>query len=79
MDINSEKAWNIQRKIEEKIKRIGKGKYGRVIKMARKPDYDEYIKTSKITGIGIMLIGGLGFLIYWLWNNVPSFFKDLFG
>lgn len=79
MDINSEKTWSFQRKIEEKIKRIGKGKYGRVIKMARKPDYDEYVKTTKITALGIILIGALGFVIYWLWTNLPPFFRDLFG
>lgn len=79
MDLNSEKAWGIQRKIEERIKRIGKGKYGRVVKMARKPDYDEYVKTTKITALGIIVVGALGFVIYWLWVNVPPILKDLFG
>lgn len=79
MDVNSEKTWIFQRKVEEKIKRIGKGKYGRVIKMARKPEYDEYIKTAKITALGIILVGALGFLVYWLWTNVPPFLKDILG
>jgi len=58
------KAWNLQRKIDERQQRIGKGKYGRVLKMARKPTNEEYEKTTKITGLGILLIGALGFLIY---------------
>jgi protein transport protein SEC61 subunit gamma-like protein len=56
------------RMIEEKTKHVGKGKYGRVIKMARKPTGDEYLKVTQITSIGLLLIGGLGFLIYWIFE-----------
>lgn len=59
-----QKAWDIQHDIEKRHERIGKGKYGRVLKMARNPTNEEYSKTSKITGLGILLIGGLGFLIW---------------
>jgi len=65
-----DKFWAAQRKIEEKVLNLGKGRYGRVIKMARKPDREEYVKITQITGIGILLVGGLGFLIYWLWTNI---------
>jgi protein transport protein SEC61 subunit gamma-like protein len=67
-----EKSQDAQKVIESRFKQIGKGKYGRVIKMARKPTRDEYMKTLKITGVGLALIGALGFLIYWLWDNVPK-------
>jgi len=59
-----DKAWAVQHKIEEREQRIGKGKYGRVLKMARKPTNEEYEKTAKITGLGILLVGALGFVIY---------------
>jgi protein transport protein SEC61 subunit gamma and related proteins len=59
-----DKARELQHKIEEREQRIGKGKYGRVIKMARKPTNEEYEKTAKITGLGMLLIGALGFIIY---------------
>ncbi len=59
-----EKSEEIQLKIEEKFSRIGRGKYSRILKMARKPTRDEYSKVITITGIGIILIGGIGFLIY---------------
>ncbi|MBC7108296.1 MAG: protein translocase SEC61 complex subunit gamma [Methanomassiliicoccales archaeon] len=65
MDI-IEKSWEVQKGIEDRVKHIGKGKYGRVIKMARKPSNEEYIRVIEITGIGLILIGGLGFLIYWI-------------
>ena len=59
-----DKAWAVQHKIDERQQRIGKGKFGRVLKMARKPTNEEYEKTAKITGLGMILIGALGFVIY---------------
>ncbi len=74
-----EKAWDLQHRIEAKQKRVGKGKYGRVLKMARKPTNDEYSKTSKITGAGILLIGGLGFLIFLLTNQIAPWLAEILG
>lgn len=73
MDI-IEGSWRVQDKIEEKAGKIGKGRFGRILKMARKPDRDEYKKTLMIVTGGILLIGALGFFIFWLWENVPSYF-----
>lgn len=73
------KAWELQHNIEVRQKRIGKGKYGRVLKMARKPTNEEYEKTSKITGAGILIIGGLGFLIYLLATQLAPWIGDLLG
>ena len=74
-----EKIRQLQGKIEERTKYIGRGKYGRVLKMARKPDAEEYTKTLQITGLGIVLLGGLGFLIFLIWTQAPDFFRNLFG
>lgn len=62
-----EESWNIQRRIENRAKNLGKGKYGRVLKMARKPETEEYVKVLQITSLGLFLMGGLGFLIYLIW------------
>jgi protein transport protein SEC61 subunit gamma and related proteins len=35
----------------------------RVLKVSKKPDRDEYINVAKVTGIGIILIGVIGFII----------------
>ena len=59
-----DKAWEIQRNIEYRFSRLGKGKYGRVFKMARNPDPDEYNKTAQMTAIGIFIIGLIGFFIF---------------
>ena len=59
-----DRAWELQHKIEARQDRIGKGKYGRVLKMARNPTNEEYEETSKITIAGILLVGAIGFIIY---------------
>ena len=35
----------------------------RVLKVARKPDREEYFNFSKVTAIGIAIIGVIGFVI----------------
>ena len=72
-------SWSIQQKVEERLRRVGKGKYGRVLKMARKPDKDEFQKVVQITGIGMILIGALGFGIYLIWTYVPPWIADSLG
>ena len=74
-----DRAWDLQYNIETRQKRIGKGKYGRVLKMARKPTNEEYAKTSKITWVGILIIGGIGFLVYLLVQHVAPWIAELLG
>ena len=74
-----DKARDLQHNIEARQKRIGKGKYGRVLKMARKPTNEEYEKTSKITGAGILLIGGLGFVIWLVATQVAPWIAEILG
>jgi len=74
-----DKSWEVQRRIEERAKRLGKGKYGRVLKMARRPTSDEYSKIVLITGLGILGIGLLGFVIYWIMRYGGGFLTGLFG
>ncbi|MBS3778230.1 MAG: protein translocase SEC61 complex subunit gamma [Candidatus Thermoplasmatota archaeon] len=47
--------------------------------MARNPTSEEYEKTSKITGLGIILIGGIGFIIYLLSTQVAPWIGELLG
>jgi len=60
-------------------KHVGKGRYGRVIKMARKPTGEEYLKVTQITSLGLILIGGLGFLIYWLFEYGSKYIINAFS
>ena len=74
-----DKAWDLQNKIETKKGRLGKGKYGRVLKMARKPTNEEFSKTSKITAAGILLVGGLGFLIWLCATQLAPWIAETLG
>lgn len=74
-----QKAWDLQHRLEAGQQRVGKGKYGRVLKMARKPTDDEYSKSTKITALGIIAIGGLGFLIFLLVEQVAPWLGRLIG
>ena len=74
-----QKAQDLQDRLESRRDRIGKGKYGRVLKMARKPTNDEYIKTSKITFAGILLVGGLGFVIFLMATQVAPWIAEILG
>ncbi|PTD94548.1 protein translocase SEC61 complex subunit gamma [archaeon SCG-AAA382B04] len=46
-------------KLQDKL-----NEYIRVLKLAKKPGKDEYLKVAKISAIGILLIGSIGFFIY---------------
>ena len=35
----------------------------RVLKVSRKPDGKEYLELAKISAIGVVIIGGIGYLI----------------
>src|SRR2546422_488362 len=54
-------------------------RYGRVLKMARRPTPDEYSKVVLITGLGIAAIGALGFVIYLIMRYGPGVFHGIFG
>lgn len=69
-----EKATEVQDNLESKFRNIGKGRYGRILRMARRPAWDEYKRIVMITGIGIAIIGAVGFAIMWLMNYLPGHF-----
>ena len=35
----------------------------RVLKVARKPDLPEYIELAKISALGVVVVGGIGYII----------------
>jgi protein transport protein SEC61 subunit gamma and related proteins len=40
----------------------------RVLKITKKPSKEEFKIIVKVSGIGILLIGAMGFIIYLLWT-----------
>ncbi|HEV2166776.1 MAG TPA: protein translocase SEC61 complex subunit gamma [Thermoplasmata archaeon] len=77
-----DRAKQLQDEFDGRLKTVGHGKFGRVLRMARKPTTDEYVRVLEITWLGAVLIGAIGFMIYiffsqvgpWLWSN---FFASL--
>jgi len=72
-------VWKKQDALEERARKISRGQLGRVMRLAKKPSYDEFTRTSWTVAIGIAITGGIGFAIYYFWQNVPPFLRDLFG
>ena len=50
--------------------------YINVLKMARKPDRDEFLSTTKISVAVMFLVGLIGFIIYILMEILPGVFKE---
>ena len=46
--------------------------YIRVLKLSRKPTRDEFMMISKISILGIALIGMIGFILYVLLTELPK-------
>lgn len=67
-------VYELQDEFESKARGFGKGKYGRILKMARTPSKEEYVKTLYVTGLGIIAIGAVGFAIWWIMTCLPTYF-----
>jgi protein transport protein SEC61 subunit gamma and related proteins len=63
-----DRAWETQEKIEAKWTGLGSGRFARVLRMARKPEPEEFRQSATIVLVGIAIIGGLGFAVYLLMN-----------
>ena len=73
-----DRSWDVQRRIEERAKRLGRGRFGRVLKMARKPTPEEYSRVVMITGMGLLFIGFMGFFIYWFMKTGYRLIENMF-
>ena len=64
--------------LESGIRGLGKGSWARIIKMARKPSSLEFKQTCIVCGIGMFVLGFIGFVMLVLMDNVlPPFFDWL--
>jgi len=75
-----DRARRVQDNFDGRLRNIGHGKYGRILRMARRPTSEEYVKVLEVTWLGAVLIGLTGFAIYifftqagpWIWSNLLS-------
>ena len=64
--------------IEGRVRSIQTGPYARILKMARKPSKQEFRQTVIVCGIGMFILGAIGFVMLWLMDSAfPSFFNWL--
>lgn len=47
--------------------------YKRVIKISSKPSLEEYAKVVKITGLGMLIVGGMGILVQVIFQFLLGF------
>jgi protein transport protein SEC61 subunit gamma-like protein len=72
-----DRARRVQENFDGRLRSVGHGKYGRILRMARKPTSEDYVRVLGITWLGAVIIGVTGFLIYiffsqagpWLWSH----------
>lgn len=75
-----DRARRVQDNFDGRLRNLGHGKYGRILRMARRPTSEEYVKVLEVTWLGAVLIGLTGFAIYilftqvgpWVWANFLS-------
>jgi len=66
--------------IESQFRRITRGSWARIIRMAKKPTKQEFRQTAIICGIGLFVLGAIGFAILVLMDNFfPWLIHDVFG
>ncbi|CAI8166715.1 MAG: Protein translocase subunit SecE [Methanobacteriota archaeon] len=75
-----DKVQDRQDAIEAQFRKISRGSWARILRMARKPTPQEFKQTSIICGIGLFVLGFIGFVILILMDNfIPWLIHDVFG
>lgn len=73
-----ERVQAVQDRIESSVRRLGRHPWARILRMARKPTRQEFIQTSIICGIGMFILGFIGFVILVAMDNwLPAAFDWL--
>ena len=66
--------------IEAQFRKISRGSWARIIRMARKPTHQEFRQTSIVCGIGLFVLGAIGFILLVVMDNfIPWLIHDVFG
>tara|TARA_B100001175_G_C19301266_1_gene538351 strand:- start:13 stop:279 length:267 start_codon:yes stop_codon:yes gene_type:complete len=75
-----DKVQDRQDAIEAQFRKISRGSWARILRMARKPTPQEFKQTSIICGIGLFILGFIGFVILILMDSfIPWLIHDVFG
>ena len=75
-----DKVQDRQDAIEAQFRKISRGSWARILRMARKPTPQEFKQTSIICGFGLFILGFIGFVILILMDSfIPWLIHDVFG
>ena len=67
-----------QDSIESNVRKIWKGSWARILRMARKPSKKELKQTIYVCGIGMIVLGFIGFVVLVIIDNfLPWIFNSL--
>lgn len=58
------RAWEAQERLSKRWEGLGRGRIARVLRMARKPEPDEFRHSAVVVLVGIAVIGAIGFFTY---------------
>ncbi len=74
-----DKVQDKQDAIEAQFRKISRGSWARILRMARKPTPQEFKQTSIICGVGLFILGFIGFVILILMDTtIPWLIHDVF-
>ena len=66
--------------IESQFRKVSRGSWARILRMARKPTPQEFKQTVIICGIGLFILGAIGFAMLVLMDNfIPYLIHDVFN
>jgi protein transport protein SEC61 subunit gamma-like protein len=66
--------------IEAQFRKVSRGSWARILRMARKPTPQEFKQTVIICGIGLFILGAIGFAMLVLMDNfIPYLIHDVFN
>lgn len=75
-----DKVQDRQDAIEAQFRKISRGSWARIIRMARKPTPQEFKQTSIICGIGLFVLGFIGFVMLIMMDSfIPWIIHDVFN
>ncbi len=75
-----ERVQGAQDVIERQVRLLGRGNTARILRMAKKPTKQEFRQTVWVCGIGMAILGFIGFVVLWVMDTaLPMLFGKIIG
>ena len=73
-----ERSTHLQQRVDTWLSNRRRGRYMRVLRLAVRPEPDEYINTVKLAFAGLLVLGVTGFMMQMFVQGISHFFASLF-